>query len=227
MVNAGKIFKLTEKLGLDAIAMRLKDYRREEVFQQGKYSLNLLTEIKGLSLKVGALSGVIAYDKVIYINRRGEVVPEATMKEAPFVLSEHGDKVLLLVIGKKYEANRVANLLSETLFIKAGKIVEGRIPEDVLKRFHLENPEATKLIWFDDMDIPNIEKLSLCGPSLADTSLYSEYSGHGQIWYIVFKSKRYGYITGVTRNGIVALFNRVDEDDFVGYVMDEIFPLVV
>lgn len=226
MVMAGKIFKLRENLGLDRIAVKLKDFRKEEMFEQESHRFELITEIQNLTLRRGMLHGSFIQDKVVRLRQRNEMVPTLITKETPFIFSTHKDRVLLLIIEKKLEANRIANQLSEILFIAPGQIVEARIPQEVLKHFHEENPEGTKLIWFDDVDIPNISKLSLCGPSLADTALYADYTSHGKIWYIVMTSKKYGSIMGLTRDGIVAIFGKIGEPDFIAYVVDEVFPLV-
>lgn len=226
MVLAGKIFKLREKAPLDSIAVKLRDFRREDTFEMGPRSLSLVTIIRDLGFKEDMLRGVFISDRVLNIFQRGEIVPTIETTETPFFFSEYKDKVLLLILEEKYQANRVANQLNEILFIKPGQIVEARIPQEVLRRFHEENPEGTKLIWFDNVDIPNISKLSLAGPSLADTALYADYCAHGYIWYVVFTSKKYGYVVGLTRNGIIALFTKAEEDDFVTYIVDEIFPLI-
>ena len=177
-------------------------------------------------LRTNMLQGIFVQDNVINIYQRGEFIPIIKTTEAPFLFHEHKDRILLLILERKLQANRIANQLGEILFITAGRIVEARIPQEVLKHFHEENPESTKLIWFDNVDIPNINKLSLCGPSLADTALYTDYCSHGDIWYMVIKSKKYGAITGLTRNGIVAIFGKVDERSFISYVVDEIFSLI-
>jgi hypothetical protein len=217
---------MRDHLSLHDIAIRLRDYKREDTFEQDPYRFTLTEEIRNLTLKMDMLIGLFSYDKVIGIYCKGERVPTVMTIEAPFVFAEHEGKILLLVLEKKLEANRIANRLSDIIFIRPGQIVEARIPQDVLRRFHEENPEGTKLIWFNQVDIPGIEKLSLCGPDLADTALYADYLAHGAIWYIVYTSRRYGYIVGVTRNGIVAIFSKVEEDEFVSYIIDEIFPLV-
>lgn len=226
MVIAGKIFQLRERMALDRIAEKLRGFRKEESFEHGSTRLKLVTEIQKLMLRAHMLQGIFIQDNVINMYQRGELIPTIITTEAPFLFSEYKDRILLLILERKLQANRIANQLGEILFITAGRIVEARIPQEILKRFHEENPESTKLIWFDNVDIPNINKLSLCGPSLADTALYTDYCSHGDIWYMVIKSKKYGTITGLTRNGIVAIFGRVDERDFISYVVDEIFPLV-
>jgi len=226
MVMAGKIFQLREKMALDRIAEKLRDFRKEEPFEHGSTRLKLVTEIQKLMLRAHMLQGIFVQDSVINIHQRGELIPTLITTEAPFIFAENNERILLLILERKLQANRIANQLGEILFITAGRIVEARIPQEVLKHFHEENPESTKLIWFDNVDIPNISKLSLCGPSLADTALYTDYCSHGDIWYMVIKSKKYGTITGLTRNGIVAIFGKVDERAFISYVGDEIFPLI-
>ncbi len=226
MVIAGKIFKLQESLDLNRIAEKLRDFRREENYEEENRRFKLMTAIHKLDMRLHMLQGVFIQDKVIGIPQHGELVPTMMTTEAPFIFAEHNGRILLLILEKKLQANRIANQFSEILFIKTGYIVEARIQQDVLKHFHEENPEGTKLIWFDNVDIPNIAKLSLAGPSLADTALYTDYSNHGDIWYMVVKSKKYGTIVGITRNGIVAVFGKVDEREFVSYVVDEVFPLI-
>jgi len=97
---------------------------------------------------------------------------------------------------------------------------------ETLRRFHEANPEDTKVIFFDGVDIPNINKLSLYGSGLADTSLYNDYLSHGAIWYIVFKSRRYGIVAGVTRSSVVTSFSEIQTPEFLGYIKEEVFPLI-
>jgi len=130
------------------------------------------------------------------------------------------------VLEKKWRANSIANALSEILFITVGRIVEVEIPPEVLRSYHDENSEGTKVVFFSDVDAPNVEKLSLYGSSLANTPLYVDYLSRGKIWYIVIASRRYGYTVGITRNGIVTIFNNVEPGAFLTYIMEEVFPLI-
>lgn len=211
---------------LDRIAEKLRDFRKEEPFEQGPTKLKLVTEIKKLMLRTNMLQGVFIQDSIINLHQRSELIPTLITTEAPFIFAADKERILLLILERKLQANRIANQLGEVLFITSGRIVEARIPQETLKHFHEANTESTKLIWFDNVDIPNISKLSLCGSSLANTALYTDYCSHGDIWYMVIKSRKYGVITGLTRNGIVAVFGKMDEHEFTSYVVDEIFPLI-
>ncbi len=73
---------------------------------------------------------------------------------------------------KKRLANFIANKLSGLLYGKAGQIVEACVAPETLRDFHLKNPEDTKITFFDNVDIPNVDKLSLYGPDLIGTTYF-------------------------------------------------------
>jgi hypothetical protein len=131
------------------------------------------------------------------------------------------------VVEKKRIANFMANKLSEIIFEKDGGVVEARISPETLKGFHTKNPEDTKITFFDNVDIPNVDKLSLYEPDLVGTTLFDEYSKHGDLWYIVARAKEYGYVVGVTRNASVTVFNLTDKNKYLEYVTKKIYPLII
>ena len=226
MVIAGKIFRLREFIPLKTIATKLVDYKVEEVVEEPPGKFNLITEIINLDLVGNRVRGVYCKDILIKISRRGERVPIVKTIEAPFTFTKINDQILLTIIGKKNLANMIANEMSKILFLSVGGIVEARISPETLRQFHEANPEGTKVIFFDNVDIPNIDKLSLYGPDLRNTMLYSEYLSHGDIWYIVFTSRKHGIIVGLTRNCVVTVFSRIDEYSFFNFVEEEVFPLI-
>ena len=227
MVVAGKIFRLSEPLVLDEIASRLENYHVEEDYEEGDYKFTLLTEVVGLLPKKNTLSGVYSHDFVIHVFHRGKVAPLPRTVEALFSFSQVEDATFLTVVEKKRVANFIANKLSEILFEKVGSIVEARIPPETLREFHQKNPEDTKITFFDNVDIPNVNKLSLYGPDLINTSLFEDYTKHGDLWYVVARSKETGYVVGVTRDASVTVFNLADKNKYVEYVAKEIYPIIL
>ncbi len=213
-------------MDLSTLASKLKGFRKEEAFEEGQYRFTLLTEVRDLSLDKDTLQGIVSQDSVTYVYHRGERVPTPRTIDSLFAFSRHKDRMLLTVLEKKFRANNVANLLSEIIFITGGYVTEARIPPEILRNFHEQKAEDTKIVFFNDVDIPNIEKLSLYGSSLIKTTLYDNYLQHGNVWYVVMKSKKYGHIAGVTRNGVVVIFNQVDKAEYIRYVSDEVFPLI-
>ena len=229
MVVAGKVFRLSEPLSLDEIASRLKGYRVEEPYEEGDYKFTLVTEVVGLLPKPeeNMLRGVYSHDYVIRVFHRGKVAPLPRTVEALFSFSRLEDATFLAVVEKKRLANFIANKLSEILFDRVGGIVEARIPPETLREFHLKNPEDTKITFFDNVDIPNVNKLSLYGPDLVNTSLFEDYCRHGDLWYIVARSREYGYVVGITRDASVTIFNLTDKEKYLEYVAKEIYPLIL
>ena len=227
MVVAGKIFRLSEPLAVAEIAARLDGYRKEENFEEGDYNFPIVTEVAGLLPKGKTLSGVYSHDYVIYVFHRGKTAPLPRTVEAQFNFSETGNQVFLVVLEKKRVANFIANKLSEILFEKTGSIVEARIPPETLREFHLKNKEDTKITFFDNVDIPNVDKLSLYGPDLINTSLFEDYTKHGDIWYVVARSKETGYAVGITRDASVTIFNLAEKQNYIDYVAKEIYPVIL
>ena len=118
---------------------------------------------------------------------------------------------------KRITVNRIANNLSEALFVTSNYIAEAKISPDALRNFHEQTPENTKII-FDDVDIPNINKLSLYGSGLQDTTLHKDYCTRGNIWYIVVTLKKSGNVVGITRNSVVTVFSNIDKRNYLDYV---------
>jgi len=229
MVVAGKVFRFSESLSLDEVASRLEGYRVEEPYEEGDYKFTLVTEVVGLLPKPeeNMLRGVYSHDYVIHVFHRGKVAPLPRTVEALFSFSKVEDATFLTVVEKKRLANFIANKLSEILFDRVGGIVEARIPPETLREFHLKNPEDTKITFFDNVDIPNVNKLSLYGPDLVNTSLFEDYCRHGDLWYIVARSREYGYVVGITRDASVTIFNLTDKEKYLEYVAKEIYPLIL
>ncbi len=230
MVLAGKLFLVEEDVTLQTIAAKLKGYTSEERLKDE--DLSLITEIKDLRLVGDSLYGMFIQDQLLDVYHRGERVRVPTTSEAPFFFveqvrnQEQNARTVLTIMEKKARANNIANQLSKILFITTGKIVEVRIEPARFERFHEDNFEDTKVIFFDDVDIPNIKKLSLYGSALGSTSAYVDNLKHGKIWYIVLKSSRHGLVVGVTRNGVVTIFSKATKDDFIQYVKDDIIDLL-
>lgn len=226
MVLAAKIFDVKEENNLTLLASKLKNFKLEQDLKAEDQNFTLISEISGMNISKETLDGTFSFDTVFMVDQHGTSVPVTRTFHAPFSFDLFGKSLYLTVFEKKSRANNIANEMSKALFMSLGQIVEARIQPEVLKRFHEENFEDTKIIFFDDVDLPNISKLSLYGSALGATSLYNDYLEHGKIWYTVIKSKKYGYVVGVTRNAVITVFSRIELPDFKRYVKNEIIPLV-
>jgi len=225
MPTAGKAFAATEHAPLADISARLEGFREEETYEEGDAHIELVTEITNVSINEGILTGLYSYDHVVHNYHRGKILPSPATKEVLFAFTEIEESTYLVIVDKKAVANRLANRLSEIAFGEMGVIVEARILPDTLKEFHLNNPENTRVIFFENMDIPNFNKLSLYGPDIVSTSLFKEYAARGDPWYVLTKSKKHGHTVGLVRDGPLTLFNSVDQGQYLQYVKEEILPM--
>jgi len=226
VVTAGKIFKSNEPISLAEIGSKLSGYRTEETYEEEDYKFNLITEIAQLIPRENTLNGIYSHDYVTHAFHRGKTIPLPRTIEAIFSFAQRKEQIFLTVVEKKRIANFIANKLSEIVFEKVGGVVEARISPEVLREFHTKNPEDTKITFFDNVDIPNVNKLSLYGPDLVSTTVFEDYCKHGDLWYIVVRSKEYGYVVGVTRDSSVTIFNLADKNKYLEYVAKEIYPLI-
>ena len=233
MVLVAKIFEIKEPLELGVIARKLRDFSEEEPHEHEGKRAKLTAEILDLKLEGGLLKGIFSKDFVLSRYYKRGLIETLVTEEVPFLIKQSKERTFLVVLApskargvKKLLTNYVANKLSEILFIKTGAIIEVKITHETLKEIHESNPRATKLIWFDDVDIPDIGKLALAGSGLADTKLYQDYLKHGKIWYAVFDVQKRGFTVGITRNCVVTLFTMVEQKEFIDYVLDDVLPLI-
>lgn len=226
MVLAGKVFLVRENSDMDVLAEKLKAFKVETENTVEEQDFKLISEIQDLSAGKGTLEGTFSFDTVFVVKHRDKSVPVARTYEAPFSFNLFKDRLFLTVYDKKNRANNIANEMSKAVFLSLGQIVEARIDPETLRRFHEKNFENTKIIFFDDMDLPSISKLSLYGDSLGNTTLYSDYLTHGKLWYIVLKSTKTGYVMGVTRNCVVTGFSKMEMSEFSSFIKGEILPLI-
>ena len=226
MVLAGKVFLVRENSDMDVLAEKLKAFKVETESTVEEQDFKLLSEIRDLSAGKGTLEGTFSFDTVFIVKQRDKAVPVPRTYEAPFSFNLSKDRLFLTVYDKKNRANNIANEMSKAVFLSLGQIVEARIDPETLRKFHEKNFENTKIIFFDDMDLPSISKLSLYGESLGNTTLYSDYLTHGKLWYIVLKSAKTGYVMGVTRNCVITGFSKMDMSEFSSFIKGEILPLI-
>jgi hypothetical protein len=234
MVLPAKIFEINEKVNLGLMVQKLKDFREAEAYQEENgETVELVTEILDLELEADSVAGVFSRDFVRKRYYRRKLVETLVTEEAPFWIKPFKEGTFMIVLApsvargvKKLLTNNVANKLSKVLFIKPRAIVEVKISHETLTKLHESNPQGTKLIWFDEVDLPGVEKLCLAGSDLADTRLYHDYLEHGKIWYVVFEVQKRGIVIGITRNCVVTLFSKGTANEFIDYILEDLLTLV-
>ncbi len=225
---------MKEEADIGLIVGKLKDFRQEELYEtQGGERINLVTEVLDLKLEGDSVSGVFSKDFVRRRFYRRKLVETPITEESPFWIKPFQRRVFIIVSApsvargvKKLLTNYVANKLSNILFIIPHAIVEIQVSHATLKNLHESNPQATKLIWFDEVDIPGVDKLCLAGSDVTDTRLYSEYLEHGKIWYVVFEVQKRGIVVGIARNCVITLFSKSSAEEFIDYISEDLLTLI-
>ena len=234
MVLPAKTFEVKEEINFGLMVQKLKDFREEENYEKSNgETVNLVTEILDITLQENLVSGVFSADFMQSRFFRRQLVEAPVTEEALFWVTRFEGRTFLVVVApsvargvKKLLSSHVANRISKILFITSRSIVETKIPHETLKSLHESNPQATRLIWFDQVDLPGVEKLCLAGSDLVDTQLYQDYLAHGQIWYVVFEAQKRGLTMGITRNSVVTLFSKSTKDDLINYIREDLLKLI-
>jgi len=227
MVLPVKIFEIR---GLEGNPLdKLIGWRETEPVE-GDEDIQLVTEIIEVKEEDGVISGIFAKDFYREHIYRRRVMATPQTEEAPFWILNHEGRRFLVVMAPSV-ARGVKKLLSNHVAVALGAILnadirEARISYETLQKLHESNPQATNLIWFDNVDMPGVDKLCLSGQGLADTGMYKEYIDHGMIWYVVFTSQPKGYTIGITRSAVVTNFSKTTEEEFIEFIRDEILKLI-
>ena len=235
MVLPAKVFEIKAKTDFGSIVDKIKDFKEEEPYQtvDGE-TIVLVGQILDLQRKENSVSGAFSKDYIEKAFHRRKLVEAPITEETPFWIRSSRGRMFVIVSGpsgpgggKKLLTNHVANKLSQLLFTTRQEIVEVEIPHETLKELHERNPEATKLIWFDQVDIPGVEKLCLAGSDIAETQLYHDYleRARAKIWYVVFEVEKRGIVIGITRNAVVTLFSKSTKEEFITYIVEDVLPL--
>jgi hypothetical protein len=226
MVLPVKVFEVRSDSG--EILDKLLRFR--EVEHNEDEGIDLVTEVLDVESNEEIINGILTRDFLRERLYKRNVILTPTTEEAPFWFIPYENRKFLVVMApsvargvKKLLSNHVASMLGEVL---DADIREIRITSETLQELHESNPKATNLIWFDNVDIPGVDKLCLSGNGLADTGLYKDYLDHGMIWYVVFTSQQKGYTVGITRNTVITNFSKSTMEEFIQFVREDILKLV-
>jgi hypothetical protein len=224
MPTAGKLFIHVEDLDLDAAAESLSSWRESEVYETPDDRYDLLTNVEEVEHDGEELRGIFMYDDIATYTWRGVLSSIPYTKEAPFVFTKQEEKWYLIVMAPKAIANRTANILSTILHGEQGFIVEPMIRSDNFDDFQ-KGTDATKIMFFDEIETPNLDKATLYGGNVHQTDFFGNLVSVGRPWYVVGKTKQRGWTVGIVRDGAVVVFNTIDATSFVEFVKDKIIPM--
>lgn len=225
MVQAAKVFILASPLHLKEIAQRLKGFSILERGEASGRTVEIGSRVLDLDLSDEELKGTFEENFLISVRYREEVLKVPFTVRTQFSFIKGGGATYLIVASKKARANRIANQFSSLISAEKGFIQEAWIPSETLRRFYEGRMSTVRVIFFSDVRVPNVKKLSLYGQELASTSLYQEYMRLGRVWYVVFEPED-GVVIGLTRNCLVTFFSKIDIEEVMDFIKLRILPMI-
>ncbi|MDP8022975.1 MAG: hypothetical protein RAK20_00690 [Conexivisphaerales archaeon] len=222
---AGKLFKINTDQSLAFIADKLSSFKITREDEETHVQLNF--EFSVNTYDDNSLDGIIYYDRVIKVGTKEGFKPEVSTMKVQFFIRKIQGYNFLFILAKKPLANYLANEFSKAVFIRPGFVVEARIDPNIFLDYYNKSLEETRVAYFDQIDIPNVNVLALYGDALSQTDLFKMYQEHGLLWYIVVRAKSISQIIGLTRNCVITMFSKGTVEDIVKYAFDEVAPLVI
>lgn len=221
-----KIFEVVEPLSLEEVAIKLRGYGILEAEKLGEREVEVGFRVVSLEPGgEGELRGVFEESFIASVTYRGEEVKIPVSVSTEFRFLNVGGGLFLIVAAKKARANRVASRLSMAIAAKKRAVLELHIPQERFRRLYEGRPGAVKVVVFTNVRLPDVNKLTLYGGQLSNSQTYSEYLKLGEVWYSVFEAEE-GLVVGVTRNGIVTFFSKVDPEAAFKFAIEKVLPLV-
>ena len=224
MVQAAKVF-LLPPLAPEDIAKRIRGFSKLKRENLAGREIEIGSSILDLYSEDEKLIGTFEENFLLSLKYKDEVLRAPLTVRTPFIFSRGEGVTYLIVAARKNRANRIAGQLSSIISDEKGFIQEAWIPSEEFRKLYEGRMGTVKVIFFSDVRIPNVRKLSLYGEELASTSLYQEYLKLGRVWYVVFEPED-GLVIGLTRNCAVTFFSRVSLEEAVAFMEREILPRV-
>ncbi len=225
MALAAKLFRLRSPVKPEILVQKLRDFRVER--EDPKTGQVLVEEIRNVEYSSGLLSASVLKDRPLVFRKRDEIVKTVRTLEVPFYVKFEEGRQLLLVMAKKRLANEVASDLSRVIYGIPGGVVEARLDHSKFRGYFEASMEGASVIYFDQVDLPNVDVLALYGESLRDSALYHEYLEHGKIWYVVVSlPSRNGLTVGVTRNSVITAFGRATPQELLEFAFGELPAMI-
>lgn len=224
MVQAAKVF-LLPPLAPEDIAKRIRGFSKLKRENLAGREIEIGSSILDLYSEDGKLIGTFEENLLLSLKYKDEVLRAPLTVRTPFIFARGEGVTHLIVAARKNRANRIAGQLSSIISDEKGFIQEAWIPSEEFRKLYEGRMGTVKVIFFSDVRIPNVRKLSLYGEELASTSLYQEYLKLGKVWYVVFEPED-GLVIGLTRNCAVTFFSRVSLEEAVAFMEREILPRV-
>ncbi|RDD53171.1 MAG: hypothetical protein BA066_05785 [Candidatus Korarchaeota archaeon NZ13-K] len=225
MVQAAKVFVLESPLHPGDLRRKLEGFSSMSRQEVAGRSVEVGFRITDLDLRDDRLIGTFEENLLISFRYMDEPVKVPVTFRTIFEFLSFEGATYLLIAARKSRANRIANQLSSIISNERGFIQEAWISSEALRSFYETRMETVRVVFFTDVRIPNVSKLSLYGRELAGTNVYQEYVRLGKVWYAVFEPEE-GIVVGLTRNCAITFFSKLGIEEAMAFIEARVIPFI-
>ncbi|MEM0017178.1 MAG: hypothetical protein QXU23_03055 [Candidatus Korarchaeum sp.] len=225
MVQSVKVFALESPLNPGDLVKKLKGFsslKKQDAFGR---SVEVGSRVVDLNLADGKLTGTFEENFILSFKYMDELIKAPITVRTLFEFLSFEGTTYLLIAARKSRANRIANQLSSAISEERGFVQEVWITSEALKEFYESRMGTVRVLFFTDVRIPNVSRLSLYGRELVGTDLYQEYVRLGKVWYAVFEPDE-GIVMGLTRNCVVTFFSKLSAEEALDFVETRVIPMI-
>ena len=226
MPTTGKLYLYTPKYEAQDMVKKLENYNKETRETYGAEDIALGTRIMDVKVSHERVMGLYEKDAVDVKKYRGEDRAAPYTQSAKFIFFCDEERPYLVVLGNKGLADTIANELSILLHEQTGHILEPILNLRGIRELY-ESGEATKVIFFDDVEIPNLDKATIYGTNLIQTDFYGRFIDVGNPWWVIYKHRATELVVGIHKKALVCIFSSCTDDEYLEYVTDNVIPLVL
>lgn len=224
MARACKIFEVLEPLAPEEIFESLEGYSQLWEESLDGRSVTVGFRVASVEHSGETVWGTVEESYVTTMVFRGEEVKVPVSIVTEFSFIGYDSRQYLIVYAGKRRADRLAVRFSEILYDRRDVIVEVYIPPEKLRRLYTSGTGTVRVLILEGVRLPGIDKITLFGKDLKDSSALKDYlSKGGRESYVVYQDEE--GVFGVARMGQVIAFSKIDSEKFEEYIRDKIIPL--
>ncbi len=226
MPTTGKLYLYTPEYEPSEMVKKLEGYNKETIEMYCTENIALGTRIINVEVSHERVMGFYEKDAVEIKQYRGVDRATPYTKSAKFIFFMEEENPYLVVLGNKGLADTIANELSILLHEQTGYILEPILNLRGIRELY-ERGEATKVIFFDDVEIPNLDKATIYGTNLIQTDFYGRFIDVGNPWWVIYKHRSTEMVVGIHKKALICIFSTCTEAEYLEYITENVVPLVL
>jgi len=227
MVQSARLYRLESSASFEELYQKLKKADVVEKRVIGKEIFNLKTIVKDISWESEKklLGGTLLFEALQPLPQIDDTIkffPVVSKIDFVFVVSSQ----YFIPFGNKFESENAAVKMNSILFAGKNLILKYFIPTNVVENFLQQNPCVVKRCTWKDLRIPGVDKASLGGPNIMQSTDPQRYDGLGLKKYVMIELQENGWVIGLSDIGSIIFFTMVERQKAIEFIRRRILPLI-